>query len=87
MRAADALQIERELQKEIPAEFYTTPVKKEDGKDRAAYDAMKAVQRYRHFLLAIEAGVQEDLDCRHDVCGQCGANLDAGEVCDCRKVR
>lgn len=85
MKAADALQIELELSKEIPAEFYTDPKPREDGKDRAAYEAMKAVQRYRGYLLRREAGYQDGLDCEYDICRVCGANLDTGETCDCRK--
>lgn len=85
MTAADALQIELELRKEIPAEFYTEPEPREDGKDRAAYEAMKAVQRYRRYLLRREAGYQDDLECDYDICRVCGAHLDTGETCDCRK--
>lgn len=85
MTAADALQIELELRKEIPAEFYTEPEAREDGKDRAAYEAMKAVQRYRRYLLRREAGYQDDLECDYDICRVCGAHLDTGETCDCRK--
>lgn len=85
MRAADALRIELDLGKEIPSEFYTDPESKEDGKDRVAYEAMKAVQRYRRYLLWQEAGYQDGLDCGHDVCRECGAHLDIGESCDCRK--
>lgn len=85
MRASRALEIELELRKEIPSEFYTATEQKEDGRDRAAYEAMKAVQRFRGWLLRIETGYQDGLDCGHDVCSDCGANLDIGEVCDCRK--
>lgn len=84
MDAARALQIELELRKEIPARFYTDPEQRECRKDRAAYEAMKAVQRYRGFLLTLEAKQQDGLDCAHDVCPVCKANLDAGEACDCR---
>lgn len=85
MLAARALEIELELRKEIPSEFYTVPEQKEDGRDRAAYEAMKAVQRYRSYLLRIEAEYQDGLDCVHDICPDCGAHLDADEICDCKK--
>ena len=85
MLAARALEIELELRKEIPAEFYTEPESKEDSGDRAAYEAMKAVQRYRRYLLRLEAGYQRGLDCRHDICRHCGAHLDPDEVCDCQE--
>ncbi len=84
MLASRALELELEFWKEIPAEFYTVPGTKEDGKDRAAYEAVKAVQRYRRYLLAQEAGFQEGLDCRHDICPICGAHLDPDEPCDCQ---
>lgn len=85
MKAARALEIELELRKEIPSEFYTAPEQKEDGRDRAAYEAMKAVQRYRGYLLLMEAGFQDGLDCGYDICPDCGAHLDKGEACDCKK--
>lgn len=85
MEAARALEIELELRKEIPSEFYTSPVQKEDGRDRAAYEAMKAVQKYRSCLLMMEAEYQNGLDCVHDICPVCGAHLDTDEVCDCEK--
>ncbi len=85
MRAADALRIELDLSKEIPSGFYMDLESKEDGKDRAAYEAMKAVQRYRRYLLQQEAEYQDGLDCGHDVCRECGAHLDTGETCDCRR--
>lgn len=85
MDAARALQIELELRKEIPEQFYTGPEQQECRKDRAAYEAMKAVQKYRKFLLALEAKYQNGLDCRHDICPDCKAHLDIDEVCDCKR--
>lgn len=85
MKASRALEIEIELRKEIPEQFYTGPEQQECRKDRAAYEAMKAVQKYRKFLLALEVRGQDGLDCRHDICPDCGANLDADEICDCKK--
>lgn len=84
MLAARALEIELELRKEIPSEFYTNQEAKEDRADRAAYEAMKAVQRYRGYLLMQEADYQKGLDCMHDICPMCGAHLDPDEPCDCQ---
>lgn len=83
MIAARALEIEQELGKDIPRKFFIDM--QEDGKDRAAYEAMKAVQRYRRYLLLLESRCRDGLDCAHDVCGVCGAHLDTDEACDCQK--
>lgn len=85
MNAARALQIENELRKEITSQFYVCTEQQECRKDRAAYEAMKAVQRYRRFLLALEAKHHDGLDCGHDICPDCGAHLDTDEICDCKK--
>lgn len=83
MNAARALEIEKEMARQIPAGFYKVPEDMEHRRDRLAYSAMKAVQEYRKCLLAEEAARLNDLDCGHDVCTACGAHLDHGEKCDC----
>ena len=83
MNAAGILRIEKELAREIPVGFFKYPEDMENKKDRAAYEAMKAVQNYRRYLLSEEASRQEDPDCGHDVCPICGAHLDHDEKCSC----
>lgn len=85
MDAARTLEIERELSRQISAGFYKVPQDMERRSDRLAYEAMKAVQEFRRYLLVEEACRQNDPDCGHDVCPVCGAHLDHDEKCGCRR--
>lgn len=87
MDAARALRIENELAREISVGFFKYPEDMENKKDRTAYEAMKAVQNYRKYLLSEEVSRQKDPDCGHDVCPLCGAHLDHDEKCGCIKER
>lgn len=90
MDAARALEIETEFYKEIPERFYSAPAGHENAKGRLAYEAARAVQQYRRYLLREEAGQFQEREKEsygsHDICSRCGAHLDADEKCDCQKT-
>ena len=85
MNAGRALEIETEFHKEISCRFYTDPIMYENGQDRLAYEVVKAIQRYRRYLLKEEVRRRNELEDGHDVCANCGAHLDHDEKCSCKK--